>query len=133
MSEQYKKFGELSRAEQLELVEHVLDGGEVEIFSNIVWYNTEMNKSGVVCFSNDYCYRKLKSELELLKEQRDELDEKIKELGGGISAGDAVIHKLDDSGKAYRVLKEPLCKDNFMIGDYSFSKDQVSVWFIKVQ
>jgi hypothetical protein len=80
MIEQYKEFGELTRAEQLELIEHVLDGGEIELFSITTWCSTEMGKSGVVCFYNDYCYRKLKSELELLKEQRNALDIKIKEL-----------------------------------------------------
>ena len=133
MSEKYKKFGELPRAEQLELIEHVLDSGEVEIFSNTSWHNTEMDKSGVVCFHNDYCYRKFKSELDLLKEQRNELDKKIEKLEGGISVGDTVIHKLDASRKEYEVLEDHLCKDTVMIGGYPFYKNWANVWFIKVQ
>ena len=87
MIEQYKKFGELTRAEQLELIEHVLDGGKIEIFSDTTWWSTEMGESRVVCFYNDYYYRKLKSELDLLKEQRDQLDIKIKELEGNCLKG----------------------------------------------
>lgn len=133
MSEKYKKFGELSRAEQLELIEHVLDGGEVELFSNTSWHNTEMNKQEVVCFYNGYCYRKLKSELDLLKEQRDELDKKIEELEGGISVGDTVIKKFDASKKEYKVLYSN--KNNclpYSIGDSLYSKAQVNEQFIKV-
>lgn len=133
MSEEYKKFGELSRAEQLKLVEYILDGGEVEIFSNTSWHNTEMSKLGVVCFYNDYCYRKLKSELELLKEQRDELDSKIKGMEGGISVGDTVINKLDASKKKYEVLISYLYKDAFLVGSVVYSKDQLNAQFIKVQ
>lgn len=134
MSEQYKKFGELSRAEQLELVEHVIDGGEIEIFSNIVWYSTEMSKSGVVYFHNEYCYRKLKSELELLKEQREELDKKIEELEGGLSVGDTVIHKLDASGKEYEVFESTKYSYlPYIIGNNLYSKAQANDQFIKVQ
>lgn len=133
MSEQYKKFGELPRAGQLELVEHVLDGGEVEIFSNTSWHNTEMGKSEVVCFYNDYCYRKLKSELELLKEQRDELDKKIEELEDGISVGDTVINKLDASKKKYEVLRSYLYEDAFIVGSVVYSKDQLNAQFIKIK
>jgi len=133
MSEEYKKFGELSRAEQVELVEHVLDGGEVEIFSNTSWHNTEMVKTGVLYFYDEYCYRKLKSELDLLKEQRDELDEKIKKFEGGISVGDIVINKLDASKKEYKVIKYAFNEYDFIIGGNIYSKAQVKDRFIKVK
>ncbi len=132
MNEQYKKFGELTREEQLDLVNHVLDGGEVEILSNTLWNNTKMSKSGVVCFHNNYCYRKFKSELDLLKEQRRELNEKIKKLRGDISVGDTVINKLDASKKEYKVLRSYLYKDLFVIGRAFYSEDTANDQFIKV-
>ena len=102
MSEQYKKFGDLSRAEQLELVEHVLDGGEIEMYFMDVWLNPMKGKeSAGFWFLMESTYRKVKSELDLLKDQRNELDEKIKKLESGISVGDTVIKKLDSSKREH--------------------------------
>lgn len=133
MSEQYKKFGELSRAEQLELVEHVLDGGDVEALIEGIWSNPNLKELDCLYFHNKFPTRRAKSELELLREQRDKLDEKIKKFEGGISVGDIVINSLDASKKEYEVLRSCLYEDAFIAGSVVYSKDQLNAQFIKVK
>lgn len=96
---EYKTFGESTREEQLELVNHVLDGGDVEIYmeSTGIWHNAEMKKTGCICFYERFAYRKVKSELELLEEARAEIDKKIEELKGEedvIRVDTLVVHKI---------------------------------------
>lgn len=129
MSKQYKKFGELSRTEQLEWVEHALDGGKVELFSKTRWYNNSRD----IHFYKDCRYRKFKSELDLLKEQRHELDEKIRKLGGDISVGDIVIRKADMSRKQFEVKEIFSFRGAFLIGCNLYSKDRLNEEFIKVK
>ena len=96
---EYKTFGESTREDQLELVNHVLEGGEVEIHMKDMgtWHNTEMKKTGCICFYERFAYRKIKTELELLEEARAEIDKKIEELKGGedvIRVNTLVVHKI---------------------------------------
>jgi hypothetical protein len=57
-----KPFGELDRATQLKLVEHVLDGGKVErcdpLLHHPLWvYQVGAHKSELLCFVNRLKYR----------------------------------------------------------------------------
>lgn len=134
MSEQYKKFGDLSRAEQLELVEHVLDGGEIEMYFMDVWLNPMKGKeSAGFWFLMESTYRKVKSELDLLKDQRNELDEKIKKLESGISVGDTVIKKLDSSKREHEVIRCHLNENAFIIDGRFYLKHSANDQFIKVK
>lgn len=97
---EYKTFGESTREEQLKLANHVLDGGDVEIYMKDAdtWHNAEMKKTGCICFYERFSYRKIKTELELLEEARDEIDKKIEELKGGedvIRVNTLVVRKSD--------------------------------------
>lgn len=50
-----KPFGKLDRKTQLRLVEHVLDGGSVNIYSENTWYSEDYRD--VVCFCSGSIYR----------------------------------------------------------------------------
>lgn len=137
MSEQYKKFGELPRAEQLELIEHVLDGGKVEILPyplEVKCWNLVRGTSDTILFHKGRSYRKFKSELDLLKQQRDELDKKIEELEG-IGVGDFVKKKGSTPDETiYKVSNNEMSKDfPYMVGGHFYKKNQLNHQFMKVK
>lgn len=135
MNEEYKKFGELTRDEQLELVNHVLDGGDVEIFSGS-WKDVEMVKVGCICFYEGYAYRKLKTEIEILKEEYEKIGKKIEEMEGidhSIKVGDYVRYKNSSSNKTYEVMPAYLYQElPFIVDGYFFSERKLNSTFIKV-
>ena len=82
-------FGELDRATQLRLVEHVLDGGECEYKTSVKclnWYhNPDVIKRKLLCFVDDRIYRavpKQPTELERLESEVATLNERIRILKG---------------------------------------------------
>lgn len=129
MSEKYKKFGELTRDEQVRLINHSLDGGEVEIYINDgKWHNTDMSRLGFIYFYKDHRYRKLKTELETLKEEYEAIGKKIREIEGSgcnIQIGDIVLRKSDvvpfivkDSGfKNFPFLVGDTCYTNVSLAE----------------
>lgn len=126
MSKEYKKFGELTRDDQLELINHVLDGGDVEInsesHSSEGWCKTEMPKLGCLCFYNSHLYRKVKTELEILKEDYEKIGKKIEELEGrgtDIEVGDTVLRKSD--GESFTVRDGGFITLPFLVGNTHYT------------
>lgn len=133
MSEEYKKFGELTRKEQLELVNYVLDGGDVEILmeDQNKWYNVQDVNKTSLCFHSMYPYRKIKTELETLKEEYEKIGKKIQELevrSSDIEVGDSVLRNAD--GKAFRVGESGLRNFPFLVGDVCYTSKSLAEEFI---
>lgn len=132
MSEEYKKFGELTRDEQLDLVNHVLDGGDVEIFSGS-WVNVELVKFGCICFYKEHTYRKPRTELEILKEEYEAIGKKIREIEGAgcnVKVGDTVLRKSD--AIPFTVKDSGLKNFPFLVGDTCYTDVSLAENFIPV-
>lgn len=129
MSEEYKKFGELTRKEQLELVNHVLDGGHVEILmeDQDKWYNVQDVNKTTISFHLSYPYRKVKTELEILKEDYEKIGKKIKELEAkpsDIEVGDSVLRNAD--GRAFIVGESGLRNFPFLVEDVCYTSKSLA-------
>lgn len=138
MSEEYKKFKELTRDEQLELVNHVLDGGRVEIYRKDLekWYNVQDVNKTSISFHLSYPYRKVKTELETLKEEYEKIGKKIEEMEGtdhGIKVGDQVRYRNGTNTKAYDVFGVSLYPSHpYIVDGCFFDKEHLNSTFIKV-
>lgn len=71
-------FGELDRATQLRLVNHVLDGGECDNYFNRKWVPARDQDNRLLCFCNDRKYRAVAKQPEQPTE-RETLEAKLHE------------------------------------------------------